>query len=107
MTFVSWRQRMSGDSSRRKRSTISVRARMLLIFQDAILRVWDIAADVAGLRPRCKARAAARQSKGPRSGGVERGPPSVVSREVDRLDRPGNRGKTRSGRPLSIGVLLS
>ena len=68
---------MSGASSVRNFSTISIRARTELMFQEAIFREEDMA---AGLAAGCCLSMTGGKWKGPRSGGVERGPPSVVTR---------------------------
>src|SRR3546814_8071777 len=47
MTLVSWRQRISGCASLRKRSTISMRKRTELMFQETILSVSAMPRDVA------------------------------------------------------------
>ncbi len=47
-TFISCRHKMSGDSSVRNFSTISMRARTELMFQEAILRVEDMASALTG-----------------------------------------------------------
>src|SRR5688572_5558555 len=111
---------MSGLSSCRNFSTIGIRARTELMFQDAILRVEDIGCLLAGGRlgvdaGRVRQEAAVagcrrhrnQLRKGPRSGGVERGPPSVVYARTITSDHPGNRGKTRSNRRAIAALLLA
>ena len=83
--------------SRRSRS----RARIELMFQDAILREEDM----AGLAGACRL-STRTQMEGPRSGGVERGPTKRCYARSIAKDGSGNRGKTRTD-PQSQPVLLS
>src|SRR5215212_10058543 len=87
---------MSGASSRRKRSTMPIRARTELTFQLAILSVVTGSA----YPPRCRL-----QSKGPRSGGIGARADRAFVTQGDRC-YPGNRGKPRQNAAITTVLRL-
>src|SRR4028118_39714 len=100
---------MSGDSSRRNFSTISIRARTELMFQDAILRVEDMRAALAGWGFAVDAETSAPSAgkiKAPAPGAWSEGQPSVVYARLDYGSEAGQQGENPTATPAIARYVL-
>src|SRR4029453_16078913 len=94
---------MSGDASTRNFSTISIRTRMLLMFQEAIFKSDDMA---AAWREESLLSMTGENGKAPAPGAWSGGLPSVLTRGQLRSLGSGNRGKTRKPTPAIAASYL-